>query len=74
MTFHISRSEVFQALSQVRHPEFQNRNLVELSMITEVIVDKAQVQVILALPSWMRRSSRNWSLQSAKPSLHWQIT
>jgi Mrp family chromosome partitioning ATPase len=51
MTFHVSRSDVFQALSQVRHPEFQNRNLVELSMIAEVIVDKAQVQVILALPS-----------------------
>lgn len=51
MTFHVSRSDVFQALSQVRHPEFQNRNLVELGMIAEVIVDKAQVQVILALPS-----------------------
>jgi Mrp family chromosome partitioning ATPase len=51
MTFHISRSEVFQALSQIKHPEFKNRNLVELSMITEVIVDEAQVQVILALPS-----------------------
>jgi Mrp family chromosome partitioning ATPase len=51
MTFHVSRSEVFQALSQVRHPEIQSRNLVELGMILEVIVEDAQVLVILALPS-----------------------
>jgi Mrp family chromosome partitioning ATPase len=51
MTFHVSRSDVFQALSQVRHPEIQSRNLVELGMIPEVIVEEAQVQVILALPS-----------------------
>ena len=51
MTFHVSKSEVFQALSQVRHPEIQSRNLVELGMILEVIVDGSQVLVILALPS-----------------------
>jgi Mrp family chromosome partitioning ATPase len=51
MTFHISRSEVFQALSQVRHPEIQNRNLVELGMISEVIIEGIQVYVVLALPS-----------------------
>ena len=50
MTFHISRSEVFQALSQVRHPEIQSRNLVELGMIPEVIVEGTQVLVMLALP------------------------
>jgi Mrp family chromosome partitioning ATPase len=51
MTALISRSEVFQALSQVRHPEFQGRNLVELGLIPEVIVEAAHVLVILALPS-----------------------
>jgi Mrp family chromosome partitioning ATPase len=47
----ITRSEAFQALSQVRHPEFQGRNLVELGMIPEVIVEGAHVLVILTLPS-----------------------
>jgi Mrp family chromosome partitioning ATPase len=51
MTFHVSRSEVFQALSQVRHPEIRSRNLVELGMILEVAVEGSQVLVILALPS-----------------------
>ena len=51
MTFHVSKSEVFQALSQVRHPEIQSRNLVELGMIPEVIVEGTQVLVILVLPS-----------------------
>ena len=51
MTFHISRSEVFQALSQVRHPEIQNHNLVELGMIPEVIIEEGQVLVMLALPA-----------------------
>jgi Mrp family chromosome partitioning ATPase len=51
MTPHISKSDVLQALSQVKHPEFQKRNLVELGMIPEVLVDEAQVQVVLALPS-----------------------
>ena len=36
MTLHVSRSEVYQALSQVRHPEIQSRNLVALGMILEV--------------------------------------
>jgi Mrp family chromosome partitioning ATPase len=51
MTFHVSRSEVFQALSQLGHPEIQSRNLVELGMIPEVIIEGTQVLVILALPS-----------------------
>jgi Mrp family chromosome partitioning ATPase len=49
--FHLSRSEVFQALSQVRHPEVNSHNLVELGMIPEIIVEETQVDVILALPS-----------------------
>jgi Mrp family chromosome partitioning ATPase len=51
MTFTISSSDVYQALSQVKHPEFQKRNLVELRMISEVFVDEAQVRVVLALHS-----------------------
>jgi Mrp family chromosome partitioning ATPase len=51
MTFHVSRSEVFQALSRLRHPEIQSRNLVELGMIPEVIIEGTQVLVILVLPA-----------------------
>jgi Mrp family chromosome partitioning ATPase len=51
MTSHVSRSEIFQALSQIRHPEIQGRNLVELGMIPEVIIEGTQVYVMLALPS-----------------------
>jgi len=51
MTLYVSKSDVLQALSQVRHPEIQSRNLVELGMIPEVIVEDTQVHVILVLPS-----------------------
>jgi len=51
MTYQVSRSEVYQALSRVKHPEIQSRNLVELGMIPEVMVDGTRVDVILALPS-----------------------
>jgi Mrp family chromosome partitioning ATPase len=51
MTFQISRSDILNALSQVRHPEFKKRNLVELGMIPEACIEGDQVQVILALPS-----------------------
>ena len=51
MTLNISRSEIYQALGQVRHPEIQSRNLVELGMIPDVMIEEAQIQVILALPS-----------------------
>jgi Mrp family chromosome partitioning ATPase len=51
MTFQISRSDILNNLSQVRHPEFKKRNLVELGMIPEVCIEGDQVQVILALPS-----------------------
>jgi hypothetical protein len=43
MTLHVSRSEVYQALSQVRHPEIQSRNLVALGMILEVTGERAWV-------------------------------
>jgi Mrp family chromosome partitioning ATPase len=51
MTSHVSRSEVFQILSKVKHPEIQTHNLVELGMIPEVIVEGTKVYVMLALPS-----------------------
>lgn len=51
MNFQISRSDVFQALGQVKHPEIQKHNLVELGMIPEVIVEGTKVYVMLALPS-----------------------
>ena len=51
MTTQISRSEIFQALSQIMHPEIKNRNLVELGMIPEIVVEEDKIQVILALPS-----------------------
>jgi Mrp family chromosome partitioning ATPase len=50
MTFQVSRSEVFQALSQVKHPEIQSRNLVELGMISEVTIEACDIHVNLALP------------------------
>ena len=51
MTMCVSKSEVIQSLSQVRHPEIQNRNLVELGMIQEVNLEGDRISVILALPS-----------------------
>jgi Mrp family chromosome partitioning ATPase len=51
MTMHISKAEIFQALSQIKHPEIKSRNLVELGMIPEVVVHANQINVTLALPS-----------------------
>jgi Mrp family chromosome partitioning ATPase len=51
MKLQISRSEVFQALSQIRHPEIQSRNLVELGMIQDVIIEPSDVHIDLALPA-----------------------
>jgi Mrp family chromosome partitioning ATPase len=51
MKSHVSKSDVLQALSQVMHPEIKSRNLVDLGMIPEVMVEDAQVHVFLALPS-----------------------
>lgn len=51
MTMHISKAEILQALSQIKHPEIKSRNLVELGMIPEVVVQANQINVTLALPS-----------------------
>jgi Mrp family chromosome partitioning ATPase len=51
MTLHVTKSDVLQALSQVMHPEIKSRNLVELGMIPEIVIEDAQVDMILALPS-----------------------
>jgi Mrp family chromosome partitioning ATPase len=51
MTSHISESEVFQTLSQIKHPELQRLTLVELGMVTDVVIKESQVRVSLALPS-----------------------
>jgi Mrp family chromosome partitioning ATPase len=51
MTLHVSKSEIYQALGQARHPEIQGRNLVELGMIPEVMIEEDRVHVVLALPS-----------------------
>jgi Mrp family chromosome partitioning ATPase len=47
----ISASEVYKALSSLHHPEIQNRNLVDLGMITSVDVENDRVKVGLALPA-----------------------
>jgi Mrp family chromosome partitioning ATPase len=51
MSLRLSKSEIYQCLSKVKHPEFQNRNLVELGMIPDVTIEESQPVVTLALPS-----------------------
>ena len=51
MSSHISKTDILQRLEQVNHPEFKERNLVELGMIPGVEIENSFVQVILALPS-----------------------
>jgi Mrp family chromosome partitioning ATPase len=51
MSLHLSKSEIYQCLSKVKHPEIQSRNLVELGMIPDVLIENTQVIVTLALPS-----------------------
>jgi Mrp family chromosome partitioning ATPase len=51
MTFQLSRSEVFQTLSRIKHPEIQDRNLVELGMIQEITIEEGKVMVVLAMPT-----------------------
>ncbi|MFZ2097766.1 MAG: Mrp/NBP35 family ATP-binding protein [Anaerolineales bacterium] len=51
MTFYLPKSEVFQALSQLKHPEIKGRNLVELGMVQEITIEKDEVMIMLALPS-----------------------
>jgi Mrp family chromosome partitioning ATPase len=50
MTEKISKSSVFRRLSQIRHPEIQDSNLVGLGMIPDAQVDGAHVLITLALP------------------------
>ena len=47
----ISKAQIYETLNQIKHPEMQHHNLVQLGMIPEVNIEKDQVQVILALPS-----------------------
>jgi Mrp family chromosome partitioning ATPase len=47
----ISKSDIYQALSHVNHPEITNRNLVDLRVISEVHVKDSNVHVTLALPN-----------------------
>jgi len=51
MSPRLSKSEIYQYLAKVKHPEIQSRNLVELGMIPDVILEDSRVVVILALPS-----------------------
>ena len=47
----ISKSDIYQALKQVNHPEIRNRNLVELEVVKDVHVKNSSVLVTLALPN-----------------------
>ncbi len=47
----LSKAQIFETLSQIKHPEMQHHNLVQLGMIPEVNIVKGQIHVILALPS-----------------------
>ncbi|MFL7891658.1 MAG: P-loop NTPase [Anaerolineales bacterium] len=51
MVLRLSKSEIYQCLTKVLHPEIPSHNLVELGMIHDVIVEESQVVVMLALPS-----------------------
>jgi Mrp family chromosome partitioning ATPase len=50
MSQSVSESTLKQALSQVRHPEFEDHNLVELGMLQQIELDGDQVRIRLALP------------------------
>ncbi len=51
MSNDVSESKIYKSLALVKHPEIQNRNLVELGMIPKVSVHDNRVRVTLALPS-----------------------
>jgi metal-sulfur cluster biosynthetic enzyme len=51
MSNNVSESKIYKSLALVKHPEIQNRNLVELGMIPKVSVHDNRVRVTLALPS-----------------------
>jgi Mrp family chromosome partitioning ATPase len=46
----VAESELYQALSRVIHPEFEEHDLVELGMISQIKPNRDVVQVTLALP------------------------
>nr|MBN1229192.1 Mrp/NBP35 family ATP-binding protein [Anaerolineae bacterium] len=50
MSTGISKSQIHRALSQVKHPEHEDKSIVELEMIPQIEVDGDQVTVKLALP------------------------
>lgn len=50
MNVGVAESDLYEALGQVRHPEFTEHNLVELGMVGGIEVHRDAVQVTLALP------------------------
>ena len=46
----ITESDIYQALTLVKHPEFQSHNLVELGMIPAVRVEQDTVYITVAFP------------------------
>lgn len=51
MTASFSESTVYQHLSTIKHPEIQDRSLMELGMIPDIEIDGGNVRVTLALPA-----------------------
>lgn len=51
MANRVTESSLYEVVSQIKHPEIQNRNLVELGMIPEIKISGDQVTLLLALPS-----------------------
>lgn len=46
----VSESELYAVLSEIKHPEFEDHNLVELGMIRQIDVNDRLVGITLALP------------------------
>jgi Mrp family chromosome partitioning ATPase len=51
MANRVTESSLYEVVSQIKHPEIQNRNLVELGMISEIKISSNHVTLTLALPS-----------------------
>jgi Mrp family chromosome partitioning ATPase len=51
MTEQISKTDILKTLNQVKHPEMNGRNLVELQMVKDVDVNNSNILVTLALPN-----------------------
>jgi len=51
MTKTLSKKNIYDALSTIKHPEIANSNLVELGMIPNVAIQNSHVKVTLALPT-----------------------